>query len=193
MSGKAKAALLMGALVLLSFLAPFGAGERKGAVRAAGGKSMSPPAAKGVLFPSKKEGGERGKALFIQEGRDWEASLFKVGGATLLVLVLAGGAVFLLSRIQPSRGPAGKKRALALVETLPLGRRKRLVLARASDRLLLLGETEKGISLLLELGEEDVPGEERPLEEETPEEEPRLEVKEVPFRRILKAGAAGGR
>ncbi len=203
MNGKAKAALLIGGLVLLSFLAPKGAGEGKKSGRMAGRvKSQAPPAAKGFFLPQRRDGRKvpsSGTPSLFREGRDWEGSLFQVGGATLLVLVLAGGAVFLLSRIQRSRGASGKRRALALVETLPLGRRKRLVLARASERLFLLGETEKGISLLAELGEEETLAGELPQEEDEDEAEagepvPDLggRAERIPFRRILKAGAGGG-
>ena len=200
MSGKAKAALLIGALILLSFLAPKGSEGQERSPKAARGETPAPPAAKGIFFSGRKAGkkaGNRGTSSLFQEGRQWQASIFQVAGATLLVLVLAGGAVFLLSRLQKRRGPAGKRRALALVETLPLGRRKRLVLARASERLLLLGETEKGITLLMELGEEESLPETPPMEEEEEEEAgPAPEIPlgrgEIPFRRILKAGAAGG-
>ncbi len=204
MNGKTKAALLMGALILLSFLAPLGGGVGKKASPAEDQGIQAPPAAKGTTaggdfsFLRKRGSGAVGAPRVLREGRDWKGSLFQVGGATVLVLLLAGGAVYLLSRLQRSRGVPGKRRALSLVEVLPLGRRKRLLLARAADRLFLLGETEKGLTLLADLTGGEPEEEPLPLEEEEEEEDagigeplPRIPAGELPFKRILKAGTGG--
>jgi flagellar biogenesis protein FliO len=169
MRGKGKVVVLAAALLLISFILPG---------RPGGGSAPGRPAAAGAAPPA--PGGAHPETA---RGGDWSGALLKVGGACALVLALAGLCVFALSRLQGATRRAGGGRSLALVESLPVGGRKRLHLARIGERLVLLGETEKDLNLLLSLGEEPaLPA----AAAEPPGEAP------APFRRLLRGRVAGG-
>lgn len=166
MSVKSRLLLLAGTLFLLLVLFPV--------YPSRGAAAASPDAP-----PTAAAGGARAKI----PGSDWPASLLRLGSSTILVLALAGASVFGLSRLQRFRARPGGRRVLGLVETLPLGARRRLHLARVGERLILLAETDREVALLLELGE----GEARAEEPAAPRPNPA-----IPFGRVLRARSGEG-
>lgn len=91
------------------------------------------------------------------------------------VLALAAAALVIWRRMAIAKGVAGSgsHRTLRVRETLRLSARNRLHLVSAGDRLLLVGEGEKGISLL------QVDGEEARDEDELPAIAPRVRTPKV--------------
>ncbi len=89
----------------------------------------------------------------------WEeiGALLGMLSAVLGVLVLA----WLFTRYLAGRAPGlggflpGRSGKLRLLERMPLGREQSLVVVRAGEKVLLLGVTGSGISLLRELSAEE--------------------------------------
>lgn len=76
--------------------------------------------------------------------------LLQVSVTLLFVCALAWLLIrFGLARLRP---PASPESHLELLDRLPLGARRSVVLLRAVDRVLVVGETEAGLSLLSDLG-----------------------------------------
>ncbi len=74
--------------------------------------------------------------------------LWQMGSALTGVLLLGIGAVLLLRRLRgPSRAPRGAN-LMALRQTLRLSTRQAVHAIEFDDRILLIGETDRGIALL---------------------------------------------
>ena len=77
-----------------------------------------------------------------------------LGGLGLVLGLILGGYGLLRNRLGSL--PAGRKRAIRLIESCPLGPRKSVCLVRVRDREYLLGVTQQQISLLGECSSKSV-------------------------------------
>jgi len=186
MSGKGKVVLVLVTLLFLSLALPGLPARANRAGAEAKPSSGAPPVAKREGLPSFLERGEERRGT----GGEWSTSLLEVGGATLLVLVLGGVTVFLLSRLQRGSIRGGAKRSLQVVETLRLGGRKRLHLARLAHRTVVLSETDRSLSVILSLDEDDLPPEQEA--EGTGSGAVETEPLRSPFLRFFRSRAAEG-
>jgi len=76
----------------------------------------------------------------------------------LALLLAAAGAAWLLARQRRGQGGrAAALRGLEVIQTLRLGGRFQVALVRAPGRLLVLGLSDKGVTLLTELDEDALP------------------------------------
>ena len=76
----------------------------------------------------------------------------------LALLLAAAGAAWLLARQRKGHGGrAAALRGLEVIQTLRLGGRFQVALVRAPGRLLVLGLSDKGVTLLTELDEDALP------------------------------------
>lgn len=84
------------------------------------------------------------------------ASALRVAGIWLVLLGAVGGALVYLRKKQKLGGvAAGTSARLTLVERLPLGPNRELLLVRACDRLLVVSSLANQMSLLSDLPTED--------------------------------------
>ncbi|MCP5145846.1 MAG: flagellar biosynthetic protein FliO [Gammaproteobacteria bacterium] len=77
------------------------------------------------------------------------SSLFQVVGGLALVLILLGGLVLLLKRL--NLAPANRKGSMRVIESLALGPRDRLAVVQVGERRMLLGISPGRIQHLCEL------------------------------------------
>lgn len=81
-------------------------------------------------------------------------------GLLVLVIVAAVALVWVVRRLSDPTLPGGKRgrqRWMEVLARLPLEPRRSLYVVRISERTLLLGTSEMGLTLLRELGPQDLP------------------------------------
>lgn len=81
-------------------------------------------------------------------------------GLLVLVIVAAVALVWVVRRLSDPTLPGGKRgrqRWMEVLARLPLEPRRSLYVVRISERTLLLGTSEMGLTLLSELGPQDLP------------------------------------
>ena len=81
-------------------------------------------------------------------------------GLPVLVIVAAVALVWVVRRLSDPTLPGGKRgrqRWMEVLARLPLEPRRSLYVVRISERTLLLGTSEMGLTLLRELGPQDLP------------------------------------
>jgi flagellar biosynthetic protein FliO len=80
----------------------------------------------------------------------WTGS--RAAGATIFILALILTTMALLKRYMPHRfGPLGHRRRIHVLETVPIGDKRSLVLVQIDGRGLLLATTPSSVSLLREV------------------------------------------
>ncbi len=94
----------------------------------------------------------------------------RAGGSLLLVLLLFAALVLLLRRLRAGGGGLrdSANRLLRLRERIDLGARREIRVVEAQGRLLVVGVTNQGITLLTELDASDSHGEQTPPAEGGP-------------------------
>ena len=96
-----------------------------------------------LLAPTQLAAAETGSGL------QFSPVLRMLGGLGLVAGLILGGYGLLRNRFGGL--PSGRKRAVRLLESCPLGPRKSVCLVRVRDREFVLGVTQQQISLLGEL------------------------------------------
>lgn len=74
--------------------------------------------------------------------------------ALLLLVCVAGGAMFFAKRKQKAGGPLKQSRAMSLVDTMRMGGRHSISLVQVPGRLLVVATTDKGMTLLTDMSSE---------------------------------------
>lgn len=108
------------------------------------------------------------EAPFISD-KDWEAqknsapagtesapvspgrALATMTVAVVIIIGLGIGAVVLIRRLGTRRGSAGSARHLSVVETLPVGVKRSLLVVRLGDQVVLVGSHEQGLTALAQM------------------------------------------
>ncbi|MBN2526940.1 MAG: FliO/MopB family protein [Deltaproteobacteria bacterium] len=88
------------------------------------------------------------------------AQLWGQLGITAFILVAMVVLAFVTVRVlKPKLNPIHKNSRLTLIETLPVAQRRSILLVKVDERELVIGVSETGMELLLELATrcEDVP------------------------------------
>jgi flagellar biosynthetic protein FliO len=93
----------------------------------------------------------------------------RAAGAMIFVLALIVTAMILLKRYMPYRfGPLGHKRRIQVLETVPIGDKRSLILVAIDGSGLLLAATPNNVSLLREIETDPNPGSALKSEAEPP-------------------------
>lgn len=81
-------------------------------------------------------------------------SMFKLGGALILVIACIYGGLFLLKKTMGKKYSTNKSNNnLEIIETTHIAPKKTLTLVRVADKAVLVGTTENNMSVLTELDE----------------------------------------
>lgn len=114
--------------------------------------ASTPPRLTGVPAPAPQATAPAG-ASRVRDARSTRKQLL-----LLALLLAAAGAAWLLARQRKGQGGgAAALRGLEVIQTLRLGGRFQVALVRAPGRLLVLGLSDKGVTLLTELDEDALP------------------------------------
>jgi flagellar biogenesis protein FliO len=74
--------------------------------------------------------------------------LWQMSSALIGVLLLGAGGIFVLRRLRGGAAPTGTSTLATLRQTIRLGQKQALHAIEFDDRILLVGETERGLTLL---------------------------------------------
>ena len=107
------------------------------------------------------------RAATFPDGPDLTRYFLACGGLLLLVLLVAYGFKRGFAKTLAARAA---RRSLRIVDVLPLGGSKRLVVVNCYDRVFLVGQGEKELCRIAELDSDEVSG--PPREEGEVQEEP---------------------
>jgi len=106
-------------------------------------------------------------------------SLFKLGLALLVIIVLIYLSVLMLKKMSSTRlGKSGNAGSIEVVDRHFLAPKKQLCLVKVSKRYFLVGATEQAINLLADVSDQD-------LEQDRKVAQPRGEAPGFSFKKIL--------
>ena len=114
----------------------------------------------------------------------WAGTVLRVALATAFVLAAVYGTIWLLKKFLQARGGRSEAGPIAVLSTSYLAPRKQISLVQVFDRILVIGVTDAGISVLTEFDREDFGERLRELERSAPTSASFLSV----FRNTLLAG-----